>query len=196
MDNKIVVFCSGKGSNLQAIINAIKFKKVSYEIEFVLSNNSEAGALSIAKNENIKNFHISEKKFSGKSYIDNLIDILNGFKPDLIVLAGYMKKIPAEIINLYPERILNIHPALLPKYGGKNMYGMNVHTAIFENREKYSGISIHLVNEEYDKGKIIYQETVNITDCNSPEEIAKKVLKIEHEKYPVIIDKYLKDINK
>ncbi|MCX8011085.1 MAG: phosphoribosylglycinamide formyltransferase [Ignavibacteria bacterium] len=192
-DFKIAVFASGRGSNLQSIIDAIKSDKLKCKISFVLSNNSDSGALEIAKSFNIPAVHLSEKKFFADTYLNSLISVLKKYEPDLIVLAGFMKKIPTEIIQLYKNKIVNIHPALLPKYGGQGMYGMNVHKAVFEAKEKYSGVTIHLVNENYDEGKILYQEKVDISECNSPEEIAQKVLKIEHKLYPevlqMIIDK-------
>lgn len=188
---KIAIFASGRGSNLKSIIEAIKSGELNAEIVFVLSNNSNSGALAIAKENNIEAIHLSEKVYPGESYIASLIELLNKYKPDFIILAGYMKKIPEEVINLYPKNIINIHPALLPKYGGEGMYGMNVHNAVFNNGEKESGITIHYVNANYDEGEIIYQEKIDISDCNNPEEIAEKVLKLEHNLYPKIINKVI-----
>src|SRR5690606_29130067 len=106
-------------------------------------------------------------------------------------LAGFLLKIPEFIISAYPNKIINIHPALLPKYGGKGMFGIHVHRAVFENNEKNSGITIHYVNENYDEGNIIFQKTINITDCQSPDEVAAKVLTLEHKNYPAVIEKLL-----
>ncbi len=184
---RICVFASGRGSNLQAIINAIEEKRLDCEIAFVLSNNSDSGALEIARKKNIPAIHLSEKVFHKNSFEESLIDVLDEFKPDLIVLAGYMKLIPESIIKKYRNRMINIHPALLPKYGGKGMYGMNVHRAVYESGDKFSGVTIHIVNENYDEGKILFQKKVDISDCASPEEIAEKVLLIEHSVYPEVI---------
>ncbi len=184
---RICVFASGRGSNLQAIINAIEEKRLDCEIAFVLSNNSDSGALEIARKKYIPAIHLSEKVFHKNSFEESLIDVLDEFKPDLIVLAGYMKLIPESIIKKYRNRMINIHPALLPKYGGIGMYGMNVHRAVYESGDKFSGVTIHIVNENYDEGKILFQKKVDISDCASPEEIAEKVLLIEHSVYPEVI---------
>lgn len=184
---RICVFASGRGSNLQAIIDAIKKGKLNCEIVFVLSNNSDSGALEIARQNNIPAFHLSEKKFHKENFELSLLDLLEQFQPDLIVLAGYMKLVPVSVIEKFRNRIINIHPALLPKFGGKGMYGMNVHEAVFAAGEKVSGVTVHLVNEKYDEGKILYQEQIDISDCNSAEEISSKVLKLEHRLYPEVI---------
>ena len=107
-----------------------------------------------------------------------------------------MKKIPNDLIEIYKNKILNIHPSLLPKYGGKGFYGMKVHNAVFNSNEKISGVTVHYVNEEYDKGPVLLQEKIDITDCSNPKQIAKKVLKLEHEIFPKAIIKHLKNINK
>lgn len=188
---RICVFASGRGSNLRAIYDAIEEGRLNCKIEFVLSNNSDSGALEFARNKNIPAFHLSEKKFHKNSFEDSLLDLLNKYNPDLIVLAGFMKLIPAKVIDLYKNKIINIHPALLPKFGGKGMYGINVHRAVFKANEKFSGVTVHLVNEKYDEGKILYQEVVDISDCDSPEEIASKILSIEHRVYPEVIQKII-----
>lgn len=188
---RICVFASGRGSNLQAIIDAIQLGKLNCKVVFVLSNNSNSGALEIARKNNIPAFHLSEKKFHKNSFEESLMDLLNQYRPDLIVLAGYMKLVPVSIINKFRNRIINIHPALLPKFGGKGMYGMNVHQAVFNAGEKVSGVTVHLVNEKYDEGKILFQEKVDISDCNSPDEIARKVLEVEHRVYPEVIQKII-----
>ncbi len=188
---RICVFASGRGSNLQAIIDGVEQGKLNCEIVFVLSNNSSSGALEIARRKNIPAFHLSEKVFYKNSFEDSLIELLDRYKPDLIVLAGYMKLVPLSVIKKFRNRIINIHPALLPKYGGKGMYGMNVHNAVFQAGDKISGVTIHLVNENYDEGKIIYQEEIDISDCKNPEEIAERILKLEHRVYPEIIQKII-----
>lgn len=184
---RICVFASGRGSNLQAIIDAIEKGKLNCEIAFVLSNNSDSGALEIARKKNIPAFHLSEKKFHKENFELSLLDLLEHFQPDLIVLAGYMKLVPVSVIEKFRNRIINIHPALLPKFGGKGMYGMNVHESVFASGEKVSGVTVHLVNEKYDEGKILYQEQIDISDCSSAEEISSRVLKLEHRVYPEVI---------
>lgn len=184
---RIGVFASGRGSNLQAIINSIEAGDLNCKIEFVLSNNSDSGALEIARRYSIPAIHLSERNFISNNFENSLVHILKNYNPDLIVLAGYMKLIPQNVVTEYCNRIINIHPALLPNFGGKGMFGMNVHKAVFESKEKYSGVSVHLVNEEYDKGKVLYQEKVDISDCKYPEEIAEKVLKLEHKVYPMVL---------
>lgn len=188
---RICVFASGRGSNLQAIIDGVEEGRLNCEIVFVLSNNSSSGALEIARKKNIPAYHLSEKVFHKNSFEESLIDLLEKYKPDLIVLAGYMKLVPVSVIKKYENRIINIHPALLPKFGGKGMFGMNVHNAVFQAGEKVSGVTIHIVNENYDEGKIIYQEVVDISDCKSPEEISEKVLRLEHKVYPEVIQKII-----
>jgi len=188
---RICVFASGRGSNLKAIIDGVEEGRLNCEIAFVLSNNSNSGALEIARKKNIPAYHLSEKVFHKNNFEEALIDLLEKYKPDLIVLAGYMKLVPASVIKRFQDRIINIHPALLPKFGGKGMYGMNVHNAVFQSGEKVSGVTVHIVNENYDEGRIIYQEKVDISDCKSPEEIADKVLKLEHIVYPEVIQKII-----
>lgn len=188
---RICVFASGRGSNLQAIIDGVEKGRLNCEIVFVLSNNSSSGALETARKKNIPAYHLSEKVFHKNSFEESLIDLLEKYKPDLIVLAGYMKLVPVSVIKKYENRIINIHPALLPKFGGKGMFGINVHNAVFQAGEKVSGVTIHIVNENYDEGKIIYQEVVDISDCKSPEEISEKVLRLEHKVYPEVIQKII-----
>lgn len=139
----LAVFASGRGSNLQAIINSIEARELNCRICFVLSNNSDSGALTIAREHNIPAIHLSEKNFFAETFERSLLKVLENYQPDLIVLAGYMKLIPKVVIEKYRNRILNIHPALLPRFGGKGMYGMTVHKAVFESKEKYSGVSVH-----------------------------------------------------
>jgi len=184
---RIGVFASGRGSNLQAIINSIEAGELTCKIEFVLSNNSDSGALEIARRYSIPAIHLSERNFISNNFENSLVRILKNYNPDLIILAGYMKLIPQNVVTEYCNRIINIHPALLPSFGGKGMFGMNVHKAVFDAKEKYSGVSVHLVNEEYDKGKVIFQEKIDISDCKSPQEIADKVLILEHLVYPKVL---------
>lgn len=183
---KIVLFASGKGSNVENIIQYFKSND-EVAIAGVFSNNPSAKVLEKAENNNIRTVIFNKQELT-EGLVENKIDSI---KPDLIVLAGFLLKFPDAIIKKYPNKIINIHPALLPKYGGKGMYGMNVHHAILENKEQETGISIHYVNEHYDEGGIIFQKTINITDCNSPEAIAEKVHQLEQQHFPQIIEKLL-----
>lgn len=185
---------SHSGSNVQAIIDASKNGLISSVPKLIISNNSNAFVLERAKIEGIPSFHISSKNFENESQLDKaLIEKFEENNVNLIILAGYMKKIGAKFISHYQNRILNIHPALLPKYGGEGMYGMNVHKAVYknicDNNETESGATIHLVNEEYDKGRILNQMKVALDKNETPETIAEKVLKIEHILYYSTIKK-------
>jgi len=181
MKLKIAVFASHGGSNLQAIIDGIKEKKLEATIKVVISNNSDSFALERAKKENIPCYHVSSYKYK---YVDKeILRLLHKYNVNIIVLAGYMKKLPLTIIKEYKNHILNIHPALLPKFGGKGMYGLNVHKAVIKAKEEYSGATIHLVDENYDQGRILNQRKVKIDKKDNPETLAKKVLAIEHQIY-------------
>lgn len=183
---RIVIFASGSGSNAEQII--LHFKNNNQgNVVGVLSNNLHAKVLEKAKNHDVVSLSFDKNELSDGTVLKMVDDL----KPDLIVLAGFLLKFPSDIINKYPESIINIHPALLPKYGGKGMYGMNVHNAILENKEKETGITIHYVNEHYDEGGIIFQQSVNIEDCITPEEIATKVQELEHKYFPLTIEKLI-----
>lgn len=183
---RIVIFASGSGTNAEQII--LHFKNNNQgNVVGVLSNNLHAKVLEKAKNYDVATFSFDKSELSDGTVLKMVDDL----QPDLIVLAGFLLKFPSDIISKYPDSIINIHPALLPKYGGKGMYGMNVHKAILENKEKETGITIHYVNEHYDEGGIIFQQSVNIEDCITPEEIANKVHQLEHKYFPVTIEKLI-----
>lgn len=183
---RIVIFASGSGTNAEQII--LHFKNNNQgNVVGVLSNNLHAKVLEKAKNHDVATFSFDKNELSDGT----VLKMVEELRPDLIVLAGFLLKFPSDIISSYPESIINIHPALLPKYGGKGMYGMNVHKAILENKEKETGITIHYVNEHYDEGGIIFQQSVNIEDCITPEEIADKVHQLEHKYFPVTIEKLI-----
>ena len=183
---KIVIFASGQGSNAQNII--LHFNKKGFaNVIAIFTNNSSAKVLDIAKNNAIETLIFNKTELSEGFVLNKLKEI----KPDLIVLAGFLWKFPESIIDFYPNKIINIHPALLPKYGGKGMYGMNVHRAVLENRETETGITIHYVNKNYDEGEYIFQKSTNIEDCKSADEIATEVLKLEHEYLPKTVEKLL-----
>ncbi|HPD33507.1 MAG TPA: phosphoribosylglycinamide formyltransferase [Bacteroidota bacterium] len=190
---RLAVFASHEGTNLQALIDAQKEGRLLAEIVCVISNNSNSGALRRAKAANIPAYHISDKMFvSNDDYVKALIDILDKHNANLIILAGYMKMIPIEIIRKYKNHILNIHPALLPKYGGKGMFGLNVHKAVIEAGDKVSGATVHIVNEEYDKGRILNQVQVEVLPDDTPETLAARILPFEHKLYAETINKIAK----
>ncbi len=184
----LCVLASGEGSNLKAILNAQNSKKIKSRVVLVISNNSGSGAFKLAQNNSIPAIHLSQKQFnSEKQFVDSFLGLLEKFKIDLIILAGYMKMLSPEIINRYRNRILNIHPALLPLYGGKGMYGINVHEAVIKSKATSSGATVHYADEEYDNGEIIIQKSFKLTGSETPESLQRKVLKIEHEIYPEAI---------
>ncbi len=184
----IAVFASGRGSNLMEILKAIEEGKLKARVVVVISNNSSAGALEIARSKGIDALHISRRQFSSdREYADKILSELRKRNVELVVLAGYMKKIPAEVVSEYRNRILNIHPALLPAFGGQGMYGINVHKAVIESGVKITGVTVHIVDEEYDHGPIVLQRAVEVKDDDTPETLAERVLKVEHEVYPEAI---------
>lgn len=184
----IAVFVSGGGTNLQALIDAGKRGAFSGKISAVISNNSQAYALIRAANENIPTFHVSNKTHPDPvPFTECLLGILRAHSVNLIVLAGYMKLLPPEVVRAYRSRIINIHPALLPKYGGRGMYGLNVHKAVLDSGDTISGATVHFVNEGYDLGPIIIQRTVPVRAGDTPESLAARVLEIEHKILPLAV---------
>lgn len=169
---KLAVLASGNGSTLQAIIDAIESKELDSRINIVISNNKDAYALERAKKSNIKTYALIDYKNE-----EELYNVLKKEDIDLVVLAGYLKLIPKNVIKDFI--IINTHPALLPKYGGKGMYGMNVHRAVVENHEKETGVTLHFINEEYDKGRIIAQTKVKVSKNDTPEDVSNNVQKAE-----------------
>ena len=185
---KIAVFVSGRGSNLKAILDSPDLQNL-VEVKVVLSDKSDCKAFDIAQQNNIKTFSVGEG--ADKINSDKLVTLLTELEIDLIVLAGYLKLIPTALIDCFENRIINIHPALLPAFGGKGMYGINVHRAVYNSSAKVSGATVHFVDNTYDTGKIIAQKCVDISDVNSPEEIAQRVLEIEHKILPDVIKAFV-----
>ena len=175
------------GSNVQAIIDSIKSNQLDAVPEVIISNNSDSTVLKRAENENIPGYHISSATSDNPD--KEIIDTLKKYNVDTVVLAGYMKKISPDLIKAFNGRVLNIHPALLPKFGGKGMYGMNVHKAVIEAGEKFSGATIHLVTEIYDEGKILNQKKVEVETEDDAESLAARVLKAEHKLYSETLQK-------
>lgn len=184
---KIVVFVSGRGSNLKAILDS---NSKNFKIAAIVSDKIDCSAFSIADKYKIPKFSVSSKLQDGYLDYHQLLVHLIDIKTDLIVLAGFLKKVPDIIVDEFQGKIINIHPALLPSFGGKGMYGSHVHKAVFEKSCKVSGATIHFVDKIYDNGKIIEQKSVNIGDVISPKQIADRVLRIEHEILPYVIEKF------
>jgi formyltetrahydrofolate-dependent phosphoribosylglycinamide formyltransferase len=184
----IAVFASGRGSNFQAILKAIDDGRLPARVTLLVSNNSNAGALELARSRNIPAIHINQKQYSSEDlYGEQLLELLTRYGVELIALAGYMKRVPGKVINRFRNRILNIHPALLPAFGGVGMYGIHVHEAVLASGAKITGATVHIVDEEYDKGPIVMQKTVDVLSGDTPETLAARVLPVEHEIYPEAI---------
>lgn len=184
----ISVFASGQGSNLKAIIEAERSGLLGAHVALVVSNNSGSRALEFAREARIETLHASEKHFgSYETYVRELVEALLEHDIELIVLAGYMKKLPEEIVQMFRGRILNVHPALLPLFGGEGMYGMRVHEAVISSGEKESGATVHGVDEEYDRGEIVLQERVPVMPGDTPETLAERIRAVEHKILPKAI---------
>ena len=181
----IAIFASGAGSNAEVIINNLYKYKPDHKINvaLIVSNNAMAGVLKIAVNYNIPVEVLDLKTTASYNNSTAYLEILSRHKIDFIVLAGYLKKIPVEVIKKYPQKIINIHPALLPAYGGAGMYGRHVHEAVVAAGEKQSGVTIHYVDELYDHGKIIFQATCEVEYGETGESLAKKIHLLEHQHY-------------
>jgi phosphoribosylglycinamide formyltransferase-1 len=185
---KIAIFASGGGTNAQKIIEYFHRDK-EIEIALVVSNKPNAYVLTRAVKNNIPTYLLDRESFYENR---NVVGELRKYGIDHIILAGFLWLIPAYLIDLYPKKIINIHPALLPKYGGKGMYGIHVHRAVRENNESFSGISVHYVNQKYDEGELIFQASTKIDLSDSPYDIAEKVQKLEHKYFPMVIESIVK----
>lgn len=181
---KIAIFASGAGTNAAKIINHLKdHKKIA--VSLIVSNKADAGVFTIAAENEIASILLEKEKFfRGNAFADELKDA--GI--DFIILAGFLWKIPSALIKEFPDRIINIHPALLPKYGGKGMYGQSVHQAVIDNKETETGITIHFVDEQYDNGDIIFQAKCSVQENDTALSLAAKVQQLEHEHYPKLIE--------
>ncbi|MGY6561441.1 MAG: phosphoribosylglycinamide formyltransferase [Luteibaculaceae bacterium] len=186
-NTKIAIFASGSGSNAEKILAYFKGHS-TIAVVLICSNKSDAGVL-----EHAKTYQIPSLVFNKEEFLDGekLRTALFNAGVNYIILAGFLWKIPKYMLNLFPEKIINIHPALLPKYGGKGMYGIHVHKAVLENKEQESGITIHLADEVYDNGKHLFQAKINVSTCTTAEEIAAAVLRLEHEHFPRVIENYI-----
>lgn len=179
---KILLFASGSGSNVRTILQNF-YEQPGVSFPAIITNNKHAGVIEIARAAGLDVMVVNKENF----YSEVFIDVIDMMKPDLLVLAGFLWKVPDYLVQAYQGKIINIHPALLPKFGGKGMYGHHVHEAVIAAGETESGITIHLVNEHYDEGTILLQKKVDVLDSDTPETLAKKVLKLEHEWYSKVI---------
>jgi phosphoribosylglycinamide formyltransferase-1 len=184
----IGVFASGRGSNFQAILDAIQRGTLPARVTLLLSNKGDAGALEIAREHAIPTVHLSQKQFPDEAqFAAAMMNALKQHDVQFIALAGYLKKIPSSVVREYRNRILNVHPALLPAFGGAGMYGHFVHEAVLASGAKISGVTVHLVDEEYDRGPIVLQQAVPVMEEDTPETLAARVLTIEHEVFPLAL---------
>ena len=186
----ILIFASGNGSNAENLITY--FRKKDTKINWiVVTNNSEAGVIEKCVKLNIPYFVINKMELSKNS----LLEKIKMIDPSLIILAGFLLKIPEQIIDYFPQKIINIHPSLLPNYGGKGMYGINVHKKIIENKESKSGISIHYVNKYYDEGEIIFQKSIEIKYPTNALNLSNRIHELEMKYFPMTIEKLLNNLN-
>lgn len=185
--NHIAIFASGEGTNAQNIIDFFKGSDTT-KVNLIVSNNPKANVLNRSNKEGISTFIANRTSFYET---DTVLNVLKNSQIDFIVLAGFLWKIPSSIIKAFPNKIINIHPALLPKFGGKGMYGINVHKAVISKQEKESGISIHYVNENYDEGQIIAQYNCTVEPTDTPDTLANKIHQLEKEYFPKTIERLL-----
>ncbi len=182
---RIIIFASGSGTNAENIIKYFD-KNDFVKVTFVLANNKNAGVLERAKRLNIPSKVFSKSELNSDVFLQFLKK-----EADFIILAGFLLKIPKNLIRAFPKKIVNIHPALLPNYGGKGMYGMHIHQAVVANKEPKTGITIHYVNENYDEGAIIFQAEITLTENDTPEEVAVKIHQLEQNNFPKVIENIL-----
>ena len=183
---KIAILASGNGSNAENIANYLKDHEY-LEVDLICTNNSKAFVLDRARNLGLESLVFTKSDLESGALFQKLVER----EIQYLILAGFLLKIPSELIRNYTDRIINIHPSLLPKYGGRGMYGDRVHKAVIKNNEKFSGISIHLVNEEYDKGKILKQLKTEVSDFDDSDSLAKKIHALEHAHFPQVIEQYI-----
>ncbi|WP_074409793.1 MULTISPECIES: phosphoribosylglycinamide formyltransferase [Aquimarina] len=184
---RIIIFASGSGTNAENIIKYFHERKIA-EVTHVFSNNLRAKVLKRAHALKVKALHFDKESFYDTNEV---LNILKDAKPDIIVLAGFLWIFPKKIIETFPDKVINVHPALLPKYGGKGMYGHHVHEAVVRNKEKESGITIHYVNEHYDEGAIIFQAKTSISTEDSAEDVAQAIHRLEYKHFPIVIEELL-----
>ena len=187
----MVIFASGEGSNAERLMEYFSAHPEA-RITWIITNREKAGVVQRAKKFRKGIQFITSETLNEMS--EQLVEFLRVEKTDLILLAGFLLKIPSAMVSAFPNRIINLHPSLLPEYGGKGMYGVHVHRAVIENKEKVSGITIHLVNDEYDKGEILLQQSCSLVNGETQESLAEKIKQLEHIHYPIAVEQYLKKI--
>jgi len=191
---KLGVFASGRGSNFAAILKAIDVGRLNASVQILISNNTDAKAQDLARERGIPTQVINKPDFPDRpAFLQPLQEALRSNSVEFICLAGYLKKIPDEIIREYHHRILNVHPALLPSFGGKGMYGHHVHEAVLQQGCKVSGVTVHLVDEVYDQGPVVAQRCVPVEEDDTPDTLAARVLKVEHELFPEAIQLFAEE---
>lgn len=191
---RIGVLASGRGSNFEAILNNIKNGNLDASIQVVISNKASAGALEIARQNGIPEVYISKKEFPVQEQFDGrLLAVLTDYQVNFIVLAGYLKMLSPFVVRKFKNKILNIHPALLPSFGGKGMYGGHVHQAVLDYGCRVSGVTVHLVDEEYDTGPPVLQRCVPVQNNDTPEALAQRVLKVEHQIFTEALQLFAQD---
>lgn len=188
---KIAIFASGNGSNAERIANYFAKRKLA-RVSLILTNNQTAGVLKRAEKLAIPAVVFDRAEFSKT---DTILNLLISNEIDLLVLAGFLWLVPLNILKAYPDKIVNIHPALLPKYGGKGMYGTHVHEAVISSGDEKSGITIHYVNEKYDDGQIIFQSSVNVDSTDTADTLASKIHELEYTHFPVVIEQIIQQLD-
>lgn len=192
----IVVFASGSGSNFQSIVDAVQSGRLNARVAALITDRGDIGSIDRAQRAGIPVHILNPVSFKSKdAYSEALLSTLQELRTDLIVLAGYLRLVPATVIQAYEGVILNIHPSLLPRYGGKGYYGSRVHKAVIDAGDPVSGCTIHVVTEEYDEGPVIAQAEVQVLPDDTPETLAARILKEEHRLYPETINTYLQKLN-
>jgi len=191
MPARIVIFASGSGSNTENLITHFAHNK-SINIPLILSNKQDASVLERAKRLGVPSMSFTKTEFTET---DIVLNLLKKNKIDFIILAGFLLKVPANLIAAYPNKIINIHPALLPKYGGKGMYGHHVHERVVANKEKESGITVHYVNEHYDEGNIIFQAKCEVLPTDTADDVAEKIHQLEYQHFPRIVEEIIQTLN-
>lgn len=187
MKNHLAIFASGSGTNAEAILSYLRERNTA-EVSLIVTNKAEAGVNEVAKKFNVPVLVMNKEQMNDAEF---LLGELKKYSVDWIILAGFLLMIPAFLVKAFENKMVNIHPALLPKFGGKGMYGKRVHQAVLDAKEQQSGISIHYVTEEYDEGKIIFQTETNVERDETIESLEKKIHQLEHQHYPIIIEKLI-----
>ena len=191
---KIAVFASGRGSNFSAVLEQIKLGNIAAEVACVVSDHVQPPVFDIAVDHGIPTHWVNRKQFSAaEDYAGFLIGLLESYDVDLVLLAGYLKLIPSPLVKRYRYAMINIHPALLPNFGGKGFYGAKVHEAVIESGVKITGVTVHFVDECYDRGSVILQETVEVLEDDTAESLAHRVLQVEHRVFPQVVKAFCED---